>query len=154
MLCLCTKNPLKTFLGFNRDEKMNIMAWPKKGVLIKKSVVLFRRTTWPGMAGIPCSQCEAAHQARDAHSWTQPQVDRTAGWSVNQLLPLDNHGIILLINMYKNSRRCGYPPWNVISTMAKNAQVSKQEEEEKEDGAWCELMIPHHWLDHRWYISV
>ena len=46
--------------------------------------------------------------------------------------------------------------------MAENAEVSKQEENEEkemgekqeEDGAWCELMIPHHLLDPCWYLSV
>ena len=30
------KNPLRTFLGLNREKNKNIKAWPKKGVLIKK----------------------------------------------------------------------------------------------------------------------
>ena len=56
---------------------------------------------------------------------------------------------ILLKNVYKNSRKCGSPLWNVIPTMARNAEVSKQEENEEEemrekqeeDGAWWFLII-------------
>ena len=32
------KNPQRTFLGLNREKNKKIKGWPKKGVLIKKSV--------------------------------------------------------------------------------------------------------------------
>ena len=56
---------------------------------------------------------------------------------------------IHLKNMYKNSRKCGFPLWNVIPILAKNAEVSKKEENEEEekgkkqeeDGAWWLLII-------------
>ena len=54
--------------------------------------------------------------------------------SANKLLPIEQptqSRIILLKNLYKNSRKCGSP---LNATIAKNAGVSKQQENEEEMG--------------------